>query len=255
MSKTFTNCIEGVIGSSVVFRPVAESTNVEATLALARKEPEGATFIVDYQTKGRGQRGNFWESEEGKNITFSILTYPTFVEVYDHFYLSKVVANGMVQALGQYGIEARIKWPNDIYVGDLKVAGILIENGLMGNNLSHSIWGIGLNVNQRVFASDAPNPVSMVQVLSGELDRNEVLHAVLGAIDGWYAKLRAGALADIDAYYFGALYRRKGVYEFVADGERFRASIRGIEHTGELVLEDEHGVLRSFAFKEVSFIL
>ncbi|WP_320054137.1 biotin--[acetyl-CoA-carboxylase] ligase [uncultured Acetobacteroides sp.] len=255
MSKTFTNRIGGVIGSNVVYEPVAESTNTEATLALARKEPEGATYIVDFQTKGRGQRGNFWESEEGKNLTFSILTYPGFVEVYDHFYLSKVVANGVVQALEQLGVRAKIKWPNDIYVGDLKVAGILIENGLMGNCLSHSIWGIGLNVNQQAFASDAPNPTSMALILGRELGRNEVLQAVLGAIDGWYAKLRNGEKADIDAYYFNALYRSQGVYWFMADGERFRASIKEIQHTGELVLEDERGALRSFAFKEVAFII
>jgi birA, biotin-[acetyl-CoA-carboxylase] ligase region len=255
MSESFSNRTGGVIGASVIYKPVAESTNTEATLALARKDADGSVYIVDYQTRGRGQRGNYWESEEGKNLTFSILTYPSFVEVYDHFYLSKVVANGVVQALEQFGIHAKIKWPNDIYVGDFKVAGILIENGLMGNCLSHSIWGIGLNVNQRAFASNAPNPMSMSLILGGELDRNEVLQAVLGAVDGWYAKLRDGEKADIDTFYFDALYRSRGVYWFEADGERFRASIKGIQHTGELVLEDEKGALRSFAFKEVSFII
>lgn len=255
MSKTFTSRQDGVVGSNVVYKPVAESTNMEATEALSRKEAEGAVYIVDYQTKGRGQRGNYWESEERKNLTFSILTYPTFLEISDHFYLSKVVANGMVQALAQFDIEAKIKWPNDIYVGDFKVAGILIENGLMGCKLSHSIWGIGLNVNQHAFNSDAPNPASMSLIAGGEFDRDEVLQAVLSAIDGWYAKLRSGLLADIDAYYFGALYRSQGKFWFEADGERFRASIKGIQRTGELVLEDEKGTLRSFAFKEVSFII
>jgi len=255
MSKTFTNCNDGVIGSDVVYKPVAESTNTEATLALARKEREGAVYIVDYQTKGRGQRGNYWESEEMKNLTFSILTYPHFLPISDHFYLSKVVANGMVQALEQFDIQAKIKWPNDIYVGDFKVAGILIENGLMGSKLSHSIWGIGLNVNQHTFTSDAPNPASMSLIAGGEFDRDEVLQAVLKAIDGWYAKLRQGEKAEVDAYYFAALYRSQGKFWFEADGERFRASIKGIQHSGELVLEDEKGALRAFAFKEVSFII
>ena len=254
MSKTFTSRNDGVIGANVAYKPVAESTNTEATMGLAQKDGEGTVYIVDFQTKGRGQRGNYWESEERKNLTLSILTYPAFLDIANHFYLSKVVANGMVQALSEFGIAAKIKWPNDIYIGDFKVAGILIENGLMGSKLSHSIWGIGLNVNQHIFNSNAPNPISMSLVVGGELNRDEVLQAVLGAIDGWYAKLRNGLLADIDAYYFGALYRSQGKFWFEADGERFMASIKGIQPTGELVLEDEKGALRSFAFKEVSFI-
>jgi len=255
MNQIFTNRNIGVVGSEVVYKPVADSTNMEATAALAQKEAEGAVYIVDYQTKGRGQRGNFWESEAGKNLTFSILTYPTFLEIFDHFYLSKVVANGVIQGLAEFGVQAKIKWPNDIYVGNLKVAGILIENGLMGINHSHSIWGIGLNVNQLVFESDAPNPTSLALLVGRELDRNEVLQAILGAVDFWYAALRSGKMAAIDAFYFEALYRSNGQYWFEAEGERFMASIKGIEHTGELVLENEKGELKSFAFKEVSFII
>lgn len=255
MSKTFTNLSSGTIGSNIVYLPAAESTNTEATMALARKEQEGSVYIADFQSKGRGQRGNFWESEEGANLTFSILTYPTVVDIANHFYISKVVANGMIEALANLGIEAKIKWPNDIYVGNQKLAGILIENGLMGSTLSHSIWGIGLNVNQQRFTSDAPNPVSLATLLGHTLDRNDVLQQVLGAIDRWYSLLRNDNLDEIDRFYFQSLYRSEGQYWFEADGQRFLASIKRIERTGELVLEDEKGTLRSFAFKEVSFII
>lgn len=255
MASYFTNMDNSVIGCEVVYNPITESTNSLATNALAGKVAEGITFVADYQSKGRGQRGNFWESEVGKNLTFSVLAYPSFLEIYDHFYLSKVVANGVAEALLGLNVEARIKWPNDIYVGDLKIAGILIENGLMGISHSHSIWGVGLNVNQRIFRSDAPNPTSLVNLLGDELDRNEVLHAVLRCMNGWYERLKKGLKSEIDEFYFATLFRKDGFYKFEADGIRFKAKISSIEHTGELVLETEKGELRSFAFKEVSFII
>jgi BirA family biotin operon repressor/biotin-[acetyl-CoA-carboxylase] ligase len=255
MASYFTNMDNSVIGCEVVYNPITESTNSLATNALAGKAAEGITFVADYQSKGRGQRGNFWESEAGKNLTFSVLAYPSFLEIYDHFYLSKVVANGVAEALLSLNVEARIKWPNDIYVGDLKIAGILIENGLMGISHSHSIWGVGLNVNQRIFRSDAPNPTSLVNLLGEELDRNEVLHAVLRCMNGWYERLKKGLKSEIDEFYFATLFRKDGFYKFEADGIPFKAKISSIEHTGELVLETEEGELRSFAFKEVSFII
>lgn len=255
MDVFFSKSEGQTIGSKVCYAPEAESTNTEATKGLAEKALEGSTYIVDYQTKGRGQRGNFWESEQGKNLTFSILVYPNFLPILDHFYLSKVVANGMVEVLDSVGIKAKVKWPNDIYVGDKKIAGILIENGLMGANLSHSIWGVGLNVNQTEFKSNAPNPTSVMLLLGTFHDRNNLLHAVLYAIDGWYAKLKAGCLNEIDSYYWTSLYRNDGWYWYESEGERFKARIRTIEHTGELTLENEKGELKSFAFKEVSFII
>lgn len=255
MGSNFTNVGNSVIGRKVVYEAVTESTNSLATNALSDKADEGVTFITDFQSKGRGQRGNFWESEVGKNLTFSVLTYPSFLEIYDHFYLSKVVANGVAQALHRLDVNAKIKWPNDIYVGDLKIAGILIENGLMGMHLSHSIWGIGLNVNQQQFTSDAPNPTSLA-ILQGRLhDRNVVLHTVLSEINRWYDKLKLGQMAEIDDFYFSALYRKEGLFEFEADGVRFFASIDSIERGGELVLKTDGGEYRSFAFKEVSFII
>lgn len=255
MNKYFSNLDNTLIGNSVRYYAAASSTNDLAAAAIAAKEHEGIVFVSDTQTKGRGQRGNSWESEAGRNLTFSVLVYPLFLEVMDHFYLSKIVAVAMVEALSSFGIEAAIKWPNDIYVGDKKIAGILIENGLTGTAYSHSIWGIGLNVNQVRFASDAPNPVSMKQVERIEFDRDEVLHTVLRSLDKWYLKLKLDELNAIDDAYSASLYRKSGLYLYRDGNGLFNASIHSIAHTGELVLEDEEGKLRSYAFKEVAFVI
>lgn len=255
MDTVFTSIQNALVGSKVYYHPVTESTNSLASIALKESKPEGAVFIADFQERGRGQRGNFWESEAGANATFSILVYPSFLPIFDHFYLSKVVANGMIMALERLGVKATIKWPNDIYVGDKKIAGILIENGIMGTNLSHSIWGIGLNINQTIFKGNAPNPTSLLLERGSAFDRNQVLHEVLKCLDHWYLLLRNQDLEAIDQYYFGSLYRSSGLFPFMADGELFMAAIDSIEHTGELVLKTEKGERRTFAFKEVSFVI
>lgn len=255
MATIFTYLDNCLIGSKIEFNEITESTNSLAAKALQEKEREGAVFIADYQKKGRGQRGNFWESEAGKNLTFSVLTYPTDVQIMDHFYLSMVVSNGVVEAVAKFGVDAKVKWPNDIYYKDLKIAGILIENGLMGTSISHSIWGIGLNVNQKIFTSDAPNPSSLKNITGNDIDRNELLHEILRCINGWYAKLKGGQQSSVDEFYFASLYRKDGYHPYSADGEVFMARIHSIEHTGELVLETDKGELRSFAFKEVTFVL
>ncbi len=132
------------------------------------------------QTAGRGQRGNSWESEPGRNICATLFHRPAGVPARVQFAVSEATALGVADMLAHYGIEARVKWPNDVYVGDRKICGILIENAVAGCDLLHCRIGIGLNVNQTVFRSDAPNPVSMAMLLGAETPLSDALAAAGG---------------------------------------------------------------------------
>ncbi len=150
-----------------------DSTN--SYVAVHAAELEDMTMVIaDSQTAGRGQRGNSWESEQGKNLTFTLLYKPQGIAPREQFAISEAAALAVADFLVESGMEAKVKWPNDIYAGDRKISGILIEHALMGQTIQHTRIGIGLNVNQREFRSDAPNPVSMVQLLGSESDISRV---------------------------------------------------------------------------------
>ena len=215
---------------------------------------EGDIIWADQQSAGRGQRGHKWESRKGENITFSAIFEPRFVPILRQFLLSQAVALGVVDALRYYGIVAKIKWTNDIYVGDRKLAGILIEHKLQGNEIGRTIAGIGLNVNQMEFSPDLPNPVSMRQLTRVELDTEEVLRRVVEAVMARYEMLRQGGEQQIQEDYHEVLYRRDALHwYFLPSGERFRGTIRGVEPSGALRVENEKGEERSYQFKEIEF--
>lgn len=211
---------------------------------------------AEYQSAGRGQRGHSWHSTEGQNITFSVLLTPTFLPVTEQFLLSEIVALALVRTLAEYGIECRIKWTNDIYAGDNKIVGILIEHALSGDKLSRTIVGIGLNVNQEVFPSDLPNPTSMYVERGVKFDRREVLERIVAHLEELYRELEAGNKAEIERLYIDTMYHLGEPHTYAyPSGERFTATIRGVRHSGELCLEHEDGVVREYAFKEVEFCL
>ena len=227
------------------------STNDEA---VKPSYAEGDIVWADVQSAGRGQRGHKWESREGENITFSAIFEPTFLPATKQFLLSEVVALAVVDALRYYGVGARIKWTNDIYVGDRKLAGILIEHKLSGINISRTIAGIGLNVNQLEFSADLPNPVSMRQITRLELDCREVLERVAEKLMARYEMLRRGEEQQLQADYHELLYRRDALHwYFLPDGKAFRGTIRGVEPSGALIVENEKGEQRSYLFKEIEF--
>ena len=227
------------------------STNDEA---VKPTYAEGDIVWADVQSAGRGQRGHKWESREGENITFSAIFEPTFLPATKQFLLSEVVALAVVDALRYYGVGARIKWTNDIYVGDRKLAGILIEHKLSGVNISRTIAGIGLNVNQLEFSADLPNPVSMRQITRLELDCREVLERVAEKLMERYEMLRRGEEQQLQADYHELLYRRDALHwYFLPDGKAFRGTIRGVEPSGALIVENEKGEQRSYLFKEIEF--
>lgn len=217
---------------------------------------EGDIILAQRQTAGRGQRGHTWESREGENLTFSLLLEPLFLSPSEQFLISECVALGVCDALMHYGIEAQIKWTNDIYIGDRKLAGILIEHKLQGSALARTVAGIGLNVNQKAFSDDLPNPISMAQATGREFDREEVLQTVATSLMARYEQLREGGAKELQADYHQRLYRLGQEHCYaLPDGSRFRGIIRGVEPTGALRIENERGELLSFLFKEVEFVI
>ena len=215
---------------------------------------EGTTVMAEYQTAGKGQRGNRWESEVGKNITCSLLLYPDFIPVKQHFLLSEAVALGLKDAVEQYIQPIKIKWPNDIYYQNQKIAGILIENELTGQIIGKSIIGIGLNVNQEQFSNAAPNAVSIKQILRKEINIDTLLEKMIYAILFRYNKLKTGNIESIISAYHDSLYRKSGFYFFLDQNGQFKAEIERVADDGFLHLITDTGEGRSYAFKEVIYI-
>ena len=231
-----------------------DSTQREAARN-ADNADEGAVWAALFQTAGRGQQNNSWESEGGKNLTISVLLRPTWLPMEKQFYISKITSLGVYDFLKQHGIESTIKWPNDSYVNDKKIAGTLIENHLGGNTLSLSILGIGLNVNQEIFKSNATNPTSMLLENGKTIELKTALFDLRSSIFKWYDCLKNGDFKEIDANYIKHLYRFEEWHWFEKQGKRFFGKIMHVKPNGEIAIEDESGKQSTFAFKEVSFIL
>ena len=235
------------------------TSNYLARLCQESEVEEYTTVTAEYQSAGKGQRGNRWESAPGENLLFSFVLHPTFIAARRQFLLSQAVALAVKEELDTYTDDIRIKWPNDIYWRDRKLCGMLLENDLDGQRIARLIAGIGLNVNQAAFLSDAPNPVSLRQATGREHDRNALLHGIMARMHTCYEHLRQEPEgqypAEIASRYFNALYRKDGLHAYRdADGE-FRARIAGVEPDGRFVLEDENGHIRKYLFKEVQYIL
>lgn len=244
-----------IIGSKILKLVKLDSTNNYATAnALKNNWPEGTVVLAEEQLSGRGQRNNKWESKAGQNLLLSIVLYPGFLPVQLQFLLSKVIALGVADVVKLFAEEVRIKWPNDIYVGDKKVAGILIETSITGHELGTCVAGIGLNVNQLVFESDAPNPVSLAQLRNRKLKRNEVFNLLTEAIDQWYGTLCRADTGRIDKHYLDRLYRYGLAASYRDKNGIFQGTITGLNEIGQLQIEDESGHLRTYHFKEVEFL-
>lgn len=228
---------------------------VTSTNDVVRDFPEWTLVMAGVQTKGRGQRGSSWEGEKGRNLTFSLLVEPGYLPVEKQFYISKVTALAVAEALGKSGVEAAVKWPNDIYAGDKKICGILIENDLMGNRMGKCVIGIGINVNQQVFLSDAPNPTSVWLETGVETDRMELLKAFCDSFINYYNVLSAGNYDRIDRDYWTRLYRKGRWFEYEDGKGRFTGKITGVFPSGELVILHEDGTEKKYLFKEVSYCI
>lgn len=240
-----------------------DSTNLHVRgLTQAQKQGDAsvaAPIIVlsaDYQTAGRGQEANTWESERGKNLLFSILIHPTMVPVQRQFLLSKMGALALKEALDTYVNEdITLKWPNDIYWKDRKISGTLIETSLSGGHIKDCVFGIGLNVNQLSFSPALPNPVSLCQIVGHEVDRKEMLERVLKAFVKYFKLMEEGGYADISALYHESLYRKHGFFSYKDSEGLFEGAVVEVEDNGHLVLRNREGYIREYSLKDVQFVI
>lgn len=263
-----------------MFIPKTNSTNSLLQSRIATGEIHDMDWLAtDYQTAGRGQTGNTWESEQGKNILFSIAVQPAELPIELSFRLSMWVSVAIAQVLNGMNIKTKsgedirfqIKWPNDIYAGDRKVAGILIENMLQGKSIGWSIVGIGLNVNQTVFLSDAPNPVSLAMLTEKEWDRATIIQNLIATLQSWRPYLLpASDNTDILRETYGKnMYRHEGFYPYVErevsvaptaiaqekNNQCFEAEMIGVTDNGELQLRLRSGEKRQYHFKQIRFVI
>lgn len=235
-----------------------ESTNTFLHNRLEQANDNEAELIIvstDYQTAGRGQRGNHWEAERAKNLLFSLLLHPTFVPIRQQFVLSQILSLSIKEELNRHANGFSIKWPNDIYYREQKICGILIEHTLQDGKIAATIAGVGLNVNQEVFVSSAPNPVSLKQIIGKDYPREELLQAIVQRFVGYYERLQEVPDADFSTAYHNSLFRVQGIHRFVDYNGEFAATIIKVEPDGILILQDTNEQVRRYAFKEVSFVI
>lgn len=230
-----------------------DSTNRFLRELKDEQEDEMVVAVADFQTAGKGQGSHTWESEAGKNLLFSIKVNPRWVPVRQQFLLSMAGAIAIKEALETYVDGITLKWPNDVYWNDKKISGTLIETSIDSRGIKTCIFGIGINVNQEAFHSDAPNPVSLRQILGHEVDKDELLQKVIEGFRRYYELLRRADYMDVSGIYHLSLYRRKGFHRYEdADGD-FEGAFVEVEDDGHLILHDKQGVIRSYSFGEVKF--
>jgi len=215
---------------------------------------EFTTVLTDFQRFGHGQEGNSWESENSKNLLFSLILYPDFCKANQQFYLSQLISLAVKDTLEQYVSDISIKWPNDIYWKKKKICGILIENNLYGPRISQSIVGIGININQETFRSNAVNPISLYQITGKVYDRESILIEFLMRAKEYYNIFKDNGLDLISQRYSEALYRKDGYHPYRDKNGEFMAKITCILPSGTFVLTDEEGIERHYEFQEVTYL-
>lgn len=240
----------------MVFCKSAGSTNTIASgMIKSGHVSEGTVIHTNFQTAGRGQKGNRWESDDGKNLLFSVILYPTMVSPADQFIISIFISLGICDFLKTLVRECKIKWPNDIYSGYDKIAGILIENSITGNTIVNSIAGIGLNINQEKFPEEIPNPVSLKILTGVEHDTGLCLQNLAGCLDKRYKQVISGEWVGLRREYISSLYRLNQWSRFKSAGGIFEGRIVSVTEQGCLQIEQKPGNTMEFAFKEVEFVV
>ncbi len=244
-----------IIGSKFIFCKNLPSTNTYAAQLLRNENlPEGAVIYTNYQSAGKGQMGNKWESEDGKNLLISIILFPSMIIPEEQFIISMTLSLGICDFLRRHIPVCTIKWPNDIYVNDDKIAGILIESSVIGQTIESTIAGIGLNINQVKFLSDAPNPISLRLLTGNDYDLGICLTQLAADIDIRYKQLLSGKRAEIGSDYISSLYRFKEWHNYKNDTGIFSGRIISITGSGRLQIEDQWANIHEFSFKEVDFM-
>ena len=251
MYKILANTI--FLGKDVLFLPECHSTNDTAMQLIRQgKAREGSIVICNHQTQGKGQRGNSWEVEKGKNLTFSLVLKPGFLDLSQQFFLNMMVSNAIRKFLQEYLPEVKVKWPNDLVVPEKgKIGGILIENLVGSEGWEFSVVGIGLNINQLEFS--IPTACSLPMLTGSQFDLQEVFRLVISQLEMGYRALKKGKTTEIKSEYLRHLFLFGEKSLFRVGEKDFWGEITGISENGSLQLLDEFGIVRSFGLKEISF--
>jgi BirA family biotin operon repressor/biotin-[acetyl-CoA-carboxylase] ligase len=231
------------------------STNEEMNrLIMTEDLAEGTIVRTAYQHAGKGHEGNSWQSERGQNLLFSMLLKPDFLYPENAFHLSRITSLSLHEVIDSQCDDVQIKWPNDMLVGDRKMAGILIENMIVSHTISHSVLGIGINVNQTTFDPSLPAPTSMKIEKGCHIDMNSLLGKFRSSMERWYNTLITGNERIIMESYNRRLYRLGLTAYYRSAAGKFTAIIRDVRPSGELVLESGKGDILTFGFKEVKYL-
>lgn len=240
------------LGRSLKFVPECQSTNDLMQLICQQEQlAEGSVIITANQVAGRGQRGNTWEAEPGRNLTFSIYLRPAFLSVSDQFFLNIFVSLGVLDFLTmETGKKVQIKWPNDILLETKKICGILIENQLVGTKLGSSVIGVGFNVNQQQFS--VPTASSLAIATNRDWNLQYVFEQLLKCLEVRYLQLREGRFALLREEYLKNLFRINQEHMFTSTNGAFRGTITGIDEIGRLKIS-KGGSESSYDVKEIKF--
>jgi BirA family biotin operon repressor/biotin-[acetyl-CoA-carboxylase] ligase len=251
MYKILANTL--FLGKDIHFLPDCHSTNDIALQAIRQKEvQEGSIFVTNHQTRGKGQRGNTWETKPGENLTFSLVLQPQFLDLSEQFFLSMAVSNAIRQGLQEYIPQLQVKWPNDLVIPGIgKIGGILIENLVGSKGWEYAVVGIGLNINQREFSS--PQATSLSLATGNFYPLEELFKLLITHVEQAYIALKKGKVELLKQEYLRHLYLidQWALYRI---GEQVQeGKIVGISETGNLLVELPSGKQQSFGIKEISF--
>lgn len=241
------------IGKNAIYLPSCHSTNdIAAEIIQNKKAFDGTIVITSDQTAGRGQRGNAWVTLPNQNITASIILKPDFLNINQQFRLNIAISLGIFEFLCKYlAKDLSVKWPNDIYIGNRKMGGVLIENAIAGQRISFSIIGIGLNINQLEFLNDRAISLRLATG-KDEFDIEKLLEQLCACIEKYYLQLKAGHFELQKKKYLERLFRFGETHQYVQNGNKFLGKIIDVAETGHLIIEVGEEI-KWFDFKEVSF--
>ena len=261
-----------MIGNQIIEIKRVDSTNIYAGQYLEQHDPEeGTVFVAHEQFAGKGQQGNTWASEPGKNLTFTVLLKPVFLRPEQQFLLNKAITLGVLDfvhaELSKPEVTAKyrqkgeplpvvsIKWPNDIYAGNRKIAGLLIEHRIMGEAISRSLIGIGLNVNQETFDPSLPNPVSIFNITGEKVDLKEALAGICRSLDLRFLALNQVGSARLDTAYHEHLLGYNQMRKFKSGEAVFEGKIAGVDNLGRLIIQNDQQKHHAFIHGELDFLL
>ncbi len=245
-----------MIGKKIHHFDTIDSTNSYALRLISTEEvKEGTVIQAGYQSSGRGQMSKSWEGNSAENVYMSVILKPIFLALQKQFFLNKIASLAIIDVINDYmKVDAKVKWPNDVYIGNRKTCGILIQNMLGGKTIQHTVIGIGLNVNQEGFSQSLPNPTSLKIESGKQFSIQEVITRVSSYLDFWYSELKQGNYNKISYAYIDKLYKCDEESQFQSEGLYFSGIIRGIDSSGKLMIEKYNGV-HGYALHEIKMII